>query len=327
MTSPLPTFDDVLAARDRIRDKVLRTPLLRVPGLDRAAGVAVYLKAENLQKIGAFKARGAMNAVLSLAPEARSKGLVTFSSGNHGQAVALAGRELGVHAHVVMPEDAPSVKVDAVRELGAQVTFAGKTTDDRQKVALRIVEETGAALIPPFDDASVIAGQGTATLELLEQAREQGAELDAVLVPVGGGGLLAGACLSASGWSPSPAVIAVEPAAADAFAKSYAAKERVRVEAAPTIADGLKPVRVGERNFAIAMKHVKETITVSEEAIERALVTLLFEGKVLAEPSGACALAAVLERALPVGMKRVGVILSGGNVSRELVGQLLSRGG
>lgn len=315
----LPTFEDVARAAERLRGRVERTPVLRVPSLDARAGAELFLKAECLQRIGAFKARGALNAVLSLPAVERSKGLVTFSSGNHGQAVALAGREEGVPVDVVMPEDAPSVKVEAVRALGARVTFAGKTTADRERVALQIVAETGAALIPPFDDARVIAGQGTATLELMEQAAERGVELDAVLVPVGGGGLLAGACLAAAGHASRPRVVAVEPEAADAFRRSHQASERVTVPVGATIADGLKPVRVGELNFAIAQQHVAAAVVVSDAAILRAMRALLLEGKVLAEPSGACALAAALERAVPVTGRRIGVILSGGNVSPEVL--------
>lgn len=320
----IPTFEDILRARERIAGRVLATPVLRVPALDARAGIELYLKAENLQRIGAFKARGAMNSVLCLPEDERRGGLVTFSSGNHGQAVALAGRELGVPVHVVMPEDASVVKVEAIRALGAEVTFAGKTTADRERVAMEIVDATGAALIPPFDDADVIAGQGTATLELLEQVRATGAELDAVLVPVGGGGLLAGACVVASGDPAHPAIIAVEPEAADAFKQSFDAKERVTIVSKPTLADGLKPVRVGALNFAIAMSHVTAAVTVSEQALASAFIALLFEAKLLVEPSGACSVAAALERKLPSGLKRVGVILSGGNVSPEVVRTLVA---
>jgi len=323
----LPNYDDVLRARERIAGKVVVTPVLRVPRLDALAGVELYLKAENLQRIGAFKARGAMNAVLALTPEARARGLVTFSSGNHGQAVALAAKDASVASHIVMPEDAPLVKVDSIRALGGKVSFAGKTTDDRYRVACTIVEETGGTMIPPFDDAQVIAGQGTATVELMEQAAALGAVLDAVLVPVGGGGLLAGACLAAEGHASKPAVIAVEPAAADAFHKSHSANERVTIAAQATIADGLRPVRVGELNFAIAHATVAHTVVVDDEAIGRALVELLLHGKTLVEPSGACALAAALERKLPPGVKRAGVILSGGNLApAQLIGLLQKYG-
>lgn len=321
----LPTYDDVLAARARLHGKVSLTPVLRVPRLDALAGIDLFLKAENLQRVGAFKARGAINAVLALPASAREKGLVTFSSGNHGQAVALAARDAGVTAHIVMPEDAPSVKVEAVRALGGEVSFAGKTTDDRYRAAMAIAERTGGTVIPPFDDADVIAGQGTATVELIEQAAELGAELDAVLVPVGGGGLLAGACLAADGHPTKPKVIAVEPATADAFSKSFAAKERVTIAPAATIADGLKPIRVGELNFAIAGRLVSHSVVVDDDAIGRALVELLMHGKILVEPSGACALAAALEHKLPAGMRRVGVILSGGNLAPAQLAALIQR--
>lgn len=322
----LPSYAAVLAARARIDGKVSRTPVLRVPRLDELAGVELYLKAENLQRVGAFKARGAMNAVLALPAAARERGLITFSSGNHGQAVALAARDAGVKAHIVMPEDAPLVKVDAVKALGGEVTFAGKTTDDRYRVAHEIAERTGGTVIPPFDDANVIAGQGTATLELIEQAAEMGAaKLDAILVPVGGGGLLAGTCLAAVGHPSKPKVIAVEPETADAFSKSFAAKERVTIAPATTIADGLKPIRVGELNFEIAARVVSHSVVVDDDAIGRALVELLMNGKILVEPSGACALAAALERKLPPGVAKAGVILSGGNLAPAQLAQLVER--
>lgn len=323
-TSELPRFQDVLLARERIAGRVLETPVLSSPTLDERAGLQLFLKAENLQRIGAFKARGAMNAVLCVAAAERPRGFVTFSSGNHGQALALAGREVGASVTVVMPETAPAVKIDAIRALGGNIVFAGTTSDDRYQVATRIVEQTGATMIPPFDDANVIAGQGTATLELCAQLQHKGVTLDAVLVPVGGGGLLAGACLAASGPRWSPKVVAVEPEAANAFQQSVAKKERVAVGPGPTIADGLKPTMVGERNFAIASAHVSATLTVNEEAIGKAAVALLLDAKILAEPSGACALAAALERKLPAGLSKVGVILSGGNVAPDVLRTLLA---
>ncbi len=318
------SFDDVLAARERIGSRVLVTPMLQVPALDHIAGVKLFLKAENLQRIGAFKARGAMNAVLSLPAEARARGLVTYSSGNHGQAVALAAKDCGVPCHVVMPTDAPEIKVRSVRGLGAQVSFAGATSEERKALAEEIVSRTGSAMVPPFDDGAVIAGQGTATLELLEQARSAGEQLDAVLAPVGGGGLLAGACLAASGFPTPPRVIAVEPEQADALRQSLAQGERVKVVAGPTIADGLKPVAVGVLPFEVARAHVKTALTVSDDAIGRALVALLLHGKILVEPSGAAALAAALERALPSGLAKVGVLLSGGNLAPALLAKLIT---
>ncbi len=325
MTSPAdasegPAFEDVLSARERIRGRVLETPVLRVPALDAIAGAELFLKCENLQRIGAFKARGAMNAVLRLPEAKRAKGVITYSSGNHGQAVALAARELGVPAWVAMPSDAPGIKVDAVRELGAEVVFAGATSTDRQAEALRIAERTGGAVVPPFDDADVIAGQGTVTLELLEAA----GELDAVLVPVGGGGLLAGACLVASARPNGPRVVAVEPTTANAMQASLVRGERTRVGPSSSIADGLKPVEVGSLNFAIAKRHVAHALTVDDAEIGRAAVRLLFFGKVLVEPSGAAALAAALERKVPERPRRIGIILSGGNVAPAVLERLIA---
>ncbi len=317
----VPTFEDVLRARERLRGRVTATPVLRAPALDAAAGTEIYLKCENLQRIGAFKARGAMNAVLALPDERRKAGVITFSSGNHGQAVALAAKELGIPAWVAMPSDAPGVKVASVRSLGAEVVFAGTTSADRYAEAVRIAERTGGVIVPPFDDANVIAGQGTATLELLEQAPG----LDAVVVPVGGGGLLAGACLVVAARGDGATVVAVEPASANALQESLKRGERTRVTPGKTIADGLKPVEVGALNFAIAREHVAHALTIDDDAIGRALVRLLFAAKVLVEPSGAAALAAVLEGMIPGSPKRVGVILSGGNVAPEVLTALVSR--
>lgn len=321
-----PRFEDVVGARSRIAGRVFATPVLTSDALDARAGASLFLKAENLQRIGAFKARGAMNAVLSLPEERRGRDLVTYSSGNHGQAVALAALELGLRATIVMPEDAPRVKVDAVVAMGGEVRFAGTTSDERMRLALEIASSTGAVVIPPFDDAAIVAGQGTATLELLEACRDRGAPLDAVLVPVGGGGLLAGACIAASGFEPRPRIVAVEPENADAFAKSFQKGERVRVEMKPTLADGLRPVRVGELTFEIARAHVAAAVTVTEEEIGDAVRSLLFGAKVLAEPSGATALAAALSRKIPFEAKRVGVVLSGGNVEPHVLVELLREG-
>jgi threonine dehydratase len=322
-----PTFADVLRARELLRGRIVETPTLRVPALDALAGAQVYLKCENLQRIGAFKARGALFAVLSQSPEARARGLITFSSGNHGQAVALAARELGLHAWVVMPTDAPAVKVDAVRALGAEVVHAGLTTNDRRREALALAEKTGALVVPPFDDPFVVAGQGTATLELCEQAERDGGPLDVVLVPVGGGGLLAGACLAVSGEGRATRVVAVEPTLASAFAESFREGHRVEVKVGATIADGLKPVQVGELNFDIAKEAVAAAITVDEDAIGRAVVRLMLDAKLVVEPSGATACAAALERLVPGAPKRIGVLLSGGNVAKERLIELLGRYG
>jgi threonine dehydratase len=312
---------DVVAAAGRLAGQVRRTPVLRVPALDRVAGAELWLKCENLQSIGAFKARGALHAASRLPAEVRARGLVTYSSGNHAQAVALAARQYGVPATIAMPVDAPEVKVRGVEELGATIVRAGTTSTDRRTAALEVVARTGAALIEPFDDDDVICGQGTATLELLDEVAAAGVALDALAVPVGGGGLIAGAALACEGTG--VAVWACEPVGADAMGKSLAADERVSVTPGPTLADGLKPVMVGERNFAVCRTRLAGAVTVDDGELSRALVALLLHGKVLVEPSGACGLAAAL-RGLPGAPRTVGVILSGGNVSPALVAQLLA---
>jgi threonine dehydratase len=315
---------DVRDAARFIAGRVLRTPVLRCPTLDELAGAELYFKAENMQRIGAFKARGAMNAIGRLSSEERARGVVTYSSGNHAQAVALAAREYGCPAHVAMPTDAPAVKVASVRALGAAITFAGTTSEDRYRAACAIAAETGAVIVPPFDDPHIVAGQGTATLELFEQVlADTGETLDTVIVPVGGGGLIGGACLVASAFGAR--VVSAEPVGCDALAKSLEAGERVTVEPAPTLADGLKPVRVGELNFAIAREHVSAWRRVDDQAIARTLCALLLHGKTLVEPSGAAAAAVALERQMPSEAKRVGVLLSGGNVAAEQVAALLTR--
>ena len=313
----------VRAAAVRLAGQVRRTPVLSAEALDAGAGATVWLKAENLQHIGAFKARGALHAIGRLDPALRARGVITYSSGNHAQAVALAARRHGVRAEIAMPVDAPAVKVQSVQALGARITFAGTTSADRRAAALAIQAETGGCLIEPFDDADVIAGQGTATLELIEQVAEAGGgPLDAILVPVGGGGLVAGACLAALGSGTR--IYAVEPLGCDAMGQSIAAGHRVAVPPAPSLADGLRPVQVGERNFAIAAEHLAGALVVTDDEIGRALVRLLFVAKVLVEPSGAAALAAALRGDLPGAPRNIGVILSGGNVAPEVVTRLVA---
>ncbi len=309
-----PVPSDVRTAAARLCGKIVRTPVLRVPSIDAAAGAEVWIKAENLQRIGAFKARGALHAVGRLDPVIRARGVITYSSGNHAQAVALAAREYGISADIAMPVDAPAIKVAGVRELGANIVFAGTTSTERRAAAYAIATRTGGTLIEPFDDADIIAGQGTATLELLEDvaAQTNGGTLDALFVPVGGGGLIAGACLATA--ETATKVYSVEPVGCDAMARSLEAGKRVEVQPGPTIADGLKPALVGERNFRIAQKYVAGSFRVDDDEIRHALALLLFAGKVLAEPSGAAALAAVLRKELPEQPRRVGVIVSGGNV-------------
>ncbi len=321
------TIEDVHEAAKRIAGHVLRTPVLRCPVLDEIAGVELWLKAENQQHIGAFKARGAMHTVGRLAPEERAGGVITYSSGNHGQAVALAARTYGVSAHVAMPTDAPAVKIESIKSLGAEVSFAGTTSADRKKAAYAVQELSGGVIIPPFDHPHIIAGAATATLELVQQvaAATGGEKLDAMLVPVGGGGLIAGACLVAAAHDIE--VLSVEPESCNVLARSLAARERLVHQPGPTLADGLKPVQIGSLNFAIAQQHVSASLLVNDEDIGRALVSLLLYGKTLVEPSGAAALAAALAKRWPNPSsrpRRVGAMLSGGNIGAALVSRLLS---
>lgn len=316
---------DVLAAAERLGARIRRTPTLRCEALDRRAGVELWLKAESLQHIGAFKARGALHAVGRLSEDERARGVITYSSGNHAQAVALAARAYGVRADIAMPVDAPRIKVEAVRALGAEIVFAGTTSPERRQAALAMKERTGGAIIEPFDDADIIAGQGTATLELLDDVAGAGETLDALLVPVGGGGLLAGACLACAGTATR--VYSVEPVGCDGMARSLACGERVAVDPAPSIADGLRPSLVGALNFAIAREHVAGWFTVDDAQIGRAVVALALRAKLVIEPSGAAALAAALAGALPGAPRRVGVLLSGGNIAPERLAELLARHG
>ncbi len=328
---------DVAAAAERIAGRVIRTPVLRVPRLDGLASVPVelWLKAENMQRIGAFKARGAMHALGRLDPVLRARGVITFSSGNHAQAVALAAKEFGVKATIAMPIDAPAVKLAVVRELGAEVILAGTTSEDRKRAALAVQQQTGAAIIQPFDHPDIVCGQGTATAELLAELERERVELDALFVPVGGGGVIAGACLACRGLARRPAIYAVEPVGCDAMARSLAAGQRVEVEPGPTIADGLKPVSVGALNFAIARRDLAGAVQVDDAELGRALVSVLMRAKILVEPSGVAGVAAALREAPGLAAARpglarplrLGVLLTGGNVEPSLVAELIQRWG
>lgn len=328
---------DVAAAAERIAGKVVRTPVVRAPRLDALAStpLELWLKAENMQRIGAFKARGALHAVGRLPVEVRERGVITFSSGNHAQAVALAAKEFGVRATIAMPIDAPAVKLAVVRELGAEVILAGTTSEDRKQAALAVQARTGAAIIQPFDHPDIVCGQGTATAELLDEVAAQGSALDLLFVPVGGGGVIAGACVACRARAAAPRVWAVEPVGCDAMGQSLAAGRRVPVEPGPTIADGLKPVSVGALNFAIAKQDLAGALTVDDAELGRALAAVLLRAKILAEPSGVAGVAAALREAPrmreQLGIEgrplRVGVILTGGNVDPSLVAAQLERWG
>ena len=315
----LPTRDDVLAAAARLAGQVVRTPVVRCPALDELAGAELWLKAESLQLVGAFKARGALNSLALLEPSVRARGVITYSSGNHAQAVAMAARRYGVPADIFMPVDAPGIKVAAVERMGARVTLVGTTSPERHEAALARQKETGAAIIEPFDHPHTIAGQGTATLELFEEAAAAGVALDALVVPVGGGGLIAGACLAAP---PAVRIVGVEPVGCDSMGRSIARGAIVPVDPGPTLADGLKPTRVGELTFAIARGRLAGCETVSDEEIAPAVAHLALLAKLVVEPSGAAGVALALRRTVPG--KRIGVILSGGNIAPDRLASLVS---
>ena len=302
----------IRAAHDRIRPHVHRTPVLTSERLDAAAGTSLFFKCENFQKVGAFKARGATNAVLSLTDAEAARGVATHSSGNHAAALARAARLRGIPAHIVMPSNSSAAKVRAVESYGGRITFCDPTAAARENTCARIIAATGATLVHPFLDERVMAGQGTVALELLEDVPN----LDALLCPVGGGGLLAGTAVAAKSLRPSLRLIAAEPAGADDAARSFAGGRRLPVEHPVTIADGLR-TSIGEPNFAIMRRHVESVVTVSEDAIIAAMRTIWETLKIVIEPSAAVAYAAVLENKLPVAGQRVALLLTGGNIDLD----------
>lgn len=307
-----PTFDDVQRASQALRPWVHRTPVLSRESLDRRFAGSLFFKCENLQEIGAFKIRGATNAVLALEEEAARRGVLTHSSGNHGAALALAARRRGIPAYVVMPEGAPRIKREAVEAQGARVVTCPPTMEGRQETAARLGEETGANLVHPFDDPRVIAGQGTVALELLEQV----ADLDLLLVPVGGGGLAAGCALAAAAVAPGCQVVGVEPAGADDAARSLASGRREPLGTPRTLADGLRG-HVGLLTFPLLKRLLAGIVTVSEEAIADAMRLAFEHLRLVVEPSGAVPLAALLEGRVDTRGRRVGIVLSGGNVDLD----------
>jgi threonine dehydratase len=328
MTAPsltLPVHKDVVNAQVRLRDAIAVTPVLRNAQLDEMAGANLWIKAENLQHNGAFKARGAYNTVAQLRPEELAKGLITYSSGNHGQAVAWAATLFDLRAKVFMPTTAPAIKVDVVKRFGAEVVLVGTTSLERQAAAREEATSTGAVIIEPFDHPHTIAGQGTASLELRQEvfAQTKGKGLDQIFVPVGGGGLIAGACLAFEGTDTQ--IIGVEAKGCDSLNQSLATGSIVSVPPGPSIADGLKPTRVGELNFAICKDRVAASAILTDEDLGKALVRLLLWGKTLVEPSGAAALAAALTSSRPGA--QVGVILSGGNIAPDALSSLIRKYG
>ena len=316
-----PKFADIEEAAGRLDGVAHRTPVLTSRTLDERVGATVLLKAENFQRGGAFKFRGAFNKVASLSGADRSGGVVAYSSGNHAQAVALAARLHGIRATILMPEDAPASKMEATRGYGAEVVTYDRYTEDRVALGDQLARERGGSLVPPYDDPMIIAGQGTAAMELLEDA----GRLDLLLVPVGGGGLISGCATAAAALSPSTKVIGVEPEAGDDTRQSLEAGHRVGIEVPRTIADGLQGNIPGELTFPIVQRLVDQIVTVSDEQIVDAMVLLHDRLKIVVEPSGAVGVAALLSGAVPVRSgQRVGVLISGGNVGAARFADLIA---
>src|SRR6266699_2363102 len=308
-------FDSIRAAHERIRPHIRRTPVLTSTRLDAASGGSLFFKCENFQKVGAFKARGATNAVFSLDETTARRGVATHSSGNHGTALARAAKLRGIAAHIVMPSNSAKVKVRAVESYGARIIFCEPTQEAREAACAEVIAKTGATLIHSFENEDVMAGQGTAAVELLEDIPD----LDLVMCPIGGGGLLCGTAVAAKSMRPNIKVIAVEPANADDAAQSFRAGRLIRPEKKFTIADGLR-TNVGTPNFKIIQRYVDDIVTVSEEAIIVAMRAIWETMKIIIEPSAAVPYAAIVEGSaskIDIGGKRVGIILTGGNVDLD----------
>jgi len=302
----------IRAAHERIRAYVHRTPVLTSERLDAASSASLFFKCENFQKVGAFKARGAANAVFSLDDKTARKGVATHSSGNHAAALARAAKLRGIAAHIVMPSNTLKVKVRAVEGYGGRITFCEPNQIAREETCARIIAETGATLIHPFENEQVMAGAGTVAVELLEDV----ADLDTLLCPVGGGGLLSGSAVAGKALRPGIRVIATEPANAGDAAESFRQKRLVDPAKLPTIADGLR-TNIGASNFPYLQRYVDDVVVVSEESIIAAMRMIWEAMKIVVEPSAAVPYAAILERRVDVRAKRVGIILSGGNVDLD----------
>ncbi|MCS7082878.1 MAG: threonine/serine dehydratase [Bacteroidota bacterium] len=318
-----PTLEQIRQAHVQIQEVAQWTPTLTSSQLNRRTGNRLFFKAENFQRTGSFKVRGAFYKLSQLPEPVRQRGVITYSSGNHGQATAFAANWWGVPAVVVMPEDASQVKVAATRAYGAEIIFAGRTSEERFRRAHELAEAHGYAIVPPYDDPAIITGQGTVALELFEDV----GDLHYLLVPVGGGGLIAGIALAAKALNPEVRIIGVETEAANDLYLSFQRGERVRISYPHTIADGMRNLEVGELNWAIIREHIDEVLTVSELEVIEAMRMLLHYLKVLVEPTGAVAAAAALSGRIPVRDKWIGVILSGGNVDLPRLGRWLLEDG
>ncbi len=313
------TYADVCAAAEKLVGVAHRTPALTSRTVDERTGARVFFKCENLQRMGAFKFRGAYNALSNLNDAERRRGVVAYSSGNHAQAVALAGRLLGVNAVIVMPDDAPAVKLEAARGYGAEVVIYNRETQDREQLARELSEKRGLTVISPFDHPQVVAGQGTAAKELIEDA----GALDYLLVPCGGGGLLSGCAIAANHLSPGVKVIGVEPAAGDDVTRSFQTKTLQSVHNPDTIADGARTHSAGVVTFPLILHHVHGMLTVTDAELLRSMFYLWERMKMVVEPTGALAAAALLEGKLSARGQRIGIIISGGNVDLKTLARLI----
>jgi threonine dehydratase len=315
------TPEDVRAAHVRIAPYVHRTPVVTSGTMDARVGARLFFKCETFQKVGAFKARGAFSRLLLLSPEERRRGVVAFSSGNHAQAVALAARTLGIPATIVMPNDAPALKLEATRGYGAEVLLYDRHEENREAIAKKLVAERGALLVPPFDDDAVIAGQGTLAREMLEDVPD----LDVIVTPCGGAGLLSGVAVAAKGARPEIRLYGVEPETGDDVRQSVAKGEPVSIPVPQTIADSLQTTRPAERTLRIVLALVEEIVTVTDDEIRVAMAVAAARLKLVVEPGGAAAFAALLAGRVPrIAGRRVGIVLSGGNVDPERFGRLVA---
>ncbi len=308
----IPTLEDVKKAHEVITPHAHVTPVLSNLHVNKKVSANVFFKCENFQKVGAFKFRGASNAVLPLSDEEAKKGVATHSSGNHAQALALAAKIRGIPAYVVMPDNAPKVKVEAVQNYGAEITFCESTLESRESTLLEVVEKTGAAIIHPYNDARIVAGQGTAAVELLEAHPD----LDIILTPVGGGGLLSGTAVAAKSIKPAIQVIGTEPDQADDAYRSFKAGKLIPAYSTNTIADGLR-TSLGELPFSIIQTKVDDIVTVSEESIIKAMRYIWERMNIIIEPSCAVPVAAIFDGKIDVKGKKVGIIITGGNVDLD----------
>ena len=313
----LPTFADIQHAARQIARVAHRTPVVTSQTINGRTGAQVYFKCENLQRAGAFKIRGAYNAMSRLSPDDRRRGVLTFSSGNHAQAVALAGRVLGVPTVIVMPSDAPPVKRVATEEYGGEVLIYDRDRDDRETIGRRVALERGLTVIPPYNHADVIAGQGTAAVELFEES----GPLDFLFVPCGGGGLLSGCAIAARALSPGCRVVGVEPAAGDDATRTFRTKQLQTVDNPQTVADGARTPSLGSLTLPLVLEYVNDMTTIDDATLLQTMFFLWERLKLVVEPTGALGAAAVLHGGFPITGARVGVVLTGGNVDFSQVGQ------